>query len=401
MRILTVAPFYPDAKNISTYRFVHARTKNYVKAGNKVRVFVPSKRFSLTYNYEHINVMRAPLDFIVDLTNKFDPDVITVHGPNGRWFTRLSKLNRPMILWIHGAEALPIAFHNYFCPFILKDNVKKILLLSYDPIKRTLLRRLIQSSMAVVYVSKWMKNTVERYTLIKHPLSFIVPNPIDVGLFKPVRKKNVSRINKGISVRALMWKYGLDIAIRAYSKMKGAHLTVVGKGPLEGYFRKVANICESSVTMMTAEIEHEKLPTVYNQFGYFVAPSRTEAQGVAMCEAMACGLPVIASRTGGIPEFVVDGFNGLLVEPENPLKLRKAIKKLVLNRELHNYLSRNAVRSVRDNLSHALIYRKECKVIKRAQEVFQNRSHRINRENRVVDSRGQPRAHQNFPFEEL
>jgi len=123
---------------------------------------------------------------------------------------------------------------------------------------------------------------------------------------------------------------------------------------------------------MAEEIEHEKLPMVYNQFGYFVAPSRTEAQGVAMCEAMACGLPVIATRTGGIPEFVEDGFNGLLVEPENPLKLRKAIKTLVLNRELYKHLSKNAVSSVKNNLSHLAIYRKEYEVLKLAQEVLRN-----------------------------
>jgi len=367
-----IARFYPDVKNISAYRFVHVRTKNYIKAGNKVRVFVPSKGFSSMYNYEHVNVLRAPLNYIVNVTNNFDPDVIAVHGPNGRWFTHLSKLRSPMVLWIHGAEALQTAFHNYFCPFRLGDNIIRVLRFSCDPIKRISLRRLIQQSTAVVYVSNWMKKTAERYTLVKHPLSFIIPNPVDVDLFKPVRKNEISRINKGISVRALMWKCGLDIAIQAYSKMKEAHLTILGRGPLEEYFRKLTNVCKSNVTLMTKEIEHEKMPTLYNQFGYFIAPSRTEAQGVAMCEAMACGLPIISTRTGGIPEFVVDGFNGLLVEPENPLKLRKAIKTLISNHELYKHLSKNAVRSVKNNLSHLLVYRKEYEVLKRAQGVFRN-----------------------------
>ncbi|MGB9831455.1 MAG: glycosyltransferase family 4 protein, partial [Fervidicoccus fontis] len=176
---------------------------------------------------------------------------------------------------------------------------------------------------AVVYVSRWMKSVTERYLHLSHPNSFIVPNPVDTDLFRviiPIK----DRPRNAIAVRSMGYKYGLDIAIIAFSKFP-YKLTIIGKGPLEHYLRSLAKKYNSNVEFNTEGVEHEKLPFIYNQYSLFVAPSRTEAQGVAMCEAMASGLPVVATRVGGIPEFVLNGYNGFLVEPENPLELRKAI----------------------------------------------------------------------------
>ncbi len=63
----------------------------------------------------------------------------------------------------------------------------------------------------------------------------------------------------------------------------------------------------------------------------YVQPSRAEGVGLAVMEAMALGLPIVASRVVGIPEAVVDGETGLLVEPGNPRALAAAIKHLLVN----------------------------------------------------------------------
>ncbi|TET18887.1 glycosyltransferase [Candidatus Bathyarchaeota archaeon] len=370
MRILIVTPDYPNTLNPNTHGFIHSRAKIYKNVGNHVKVFVPSGRQTLlTYNYEDINVIKASLGQLISVVNDFNPDVITVHKPKGAWCSSLMKVDRPIVSWIHGAEALFTALHHYHFPLSVRDSVLKGISLIIDPIKLGLLRRFLLLSTAVVYVSQWMKTMTEKYALVKHPSSFVIPNPIDVDLFRPLNFDLLEKLNRGVSVRGLGWKYGIDIAIRAYSNLKETGLTIVGSGSLEKYLRKLAVICKSNVKFIAKGFPHERLPTLYGEFGYFVAPSRTEAQGVAMCEGMACGLPVVATNVGGIPEFVKDRFNGLLVSPEDPLELRKAITLLISDRELYVNMSNNAIRFVKDNLSHPKIYQKEYEIFKQAQEI--------------------------------
>jgi glycosyltransferase involved in cell wall biosynthesis len=214
-----------------------------------------------------------------------------------------------------------------------------------------------------------MKRMTELYLMRRHPNSFVIPNPVDTELFKPLAINKSKTPRDAISVRALEWKYGLDTAVRAFSNLE-TKLTIIGAVSLETYLKGLAKECNSNVEFITRGIEHESLPVIYNKYGFFIAPSRTEAQGVAMCEAMSCGLPVVATRVGGIPEFVKDHVNGLLVPPEDYLKLRETIELLMSNNSLYNSLSENGREYVTKNLSEKVIYNKEYAILKWAQTVF-------------------------------
>jgi glycosyltransferase involved in cell wall biosynthesis len=72
-------------------------------------------------------------------------------------------------------------------------------------------------------------------------------------------------------------------------------------------------------------------------------PSRREGYGLVAREAMAYGRPVVATRVGGLPDVVVDGENGLLVDPRSPSALRAGLARLLSDRELRARLGRNAV----------------------------------------------------------
>jgi len=306
------------------------------------------------------------------LLREFDPDIVAIHSPrytmskNPLKMLNETRVHAPIVMWIHGNEAFINAFHNYFAPWKIKGKARNIL---GGTLKITILRFLIPKSSAVIYVSKWMKKVAEYYLLFRHPFSFVVPNPIDTNLFNCIKKGTKVR-RKGLSVRELGWKYGLDIAIRAYSRLEETSLTILGRGLLETYMRNLAKKCESNVSFINNHIEHKRMPELYAKFGYFVAPSRNEAQGVAMCEAMACGLPVIATNVGGIPEFVKNEKNGLLVPPENPYALRKAIRRLLSDEYLYNKLSEYSARFVKENLSHEIIYKKEYRILKICRECF-------------------------------
>jgi glycosyltransferase involved in cell wall biosynthesis len=80
----------------------------------------------------------------------------------------------------------------------------------------------------------------------------------------------------------------------------------------------------------------------------FVLPSHSEGQPISVLEAMACALPVIATRVGGIPETVRDGVDGIIVDPGNVGALSDAIERLVTRPQLRREMGAAARRRVQE-----------------------------------------------------
>ena len=83
----------------------------------------------------------------------------------------------------------------------------------------------------------------------------------------------------------------------------------------------------------------------------FVLPSESEALGVSIVEAMACGLPVVATRVGGIPEVVIEGETGYLVPPRNPEALASRLADLIESQELRTRMGALAAETARASFS--------------------------------------------------
>ena len=103
-----------------------------------------------------------------------------------------------------------------------------------------------------------------------------------------------------------------------------------GDGSLRSYHESLAKELKVSENVLfTRHIPQEELPRFYAACDIFVIPSVVEAFGLVTIEAMACGKPVIAGRSGGVEEAVVDGKTGILVEPENVSDIREAVLRLL------------------------------------------------------------------------
>jgi len=99
------------------------------------------------------------------------------------------------------------------------------------------------------------------------------------------------------------------------------------------------------------EIKLEEMPLVYNGADIFVLASENETFGQVYLEAMACGIPVIGTNIGGIPEIITDGVNGFLIEPKNTAVLAQKIDILLSDEKIKEAIIVNGFRTVRSKFS--------------------------------------------------
>lgn len=327
---------------------MHTRAAAYAKAGHDVRVYRFGHNSLRSYEYEGVNVQDGDREALQADCEQFNAHVVALHTPYpGSPHTRLAeRLSLPRVVWVHGYEAMFTALHGYH------RGLARILSLPHDARKLWRLRRFLAGSAAVVYVSQWMRRTAERSMRFAHPCTETIPNPVDVQRFRPMAaaRRTDGRL-RGLALRGLARKYGLDIAIAAYAGLSETELTIVGTGPEARLLRRQIEASHAAVTLEERAVPPAEVPRLMNEFDYFVAPARTEAQGVAMCEAMACGLPVVATRVGGIPEYVREGRDGFLVPPQRPEELRRAVLALARDPQAARSLGREAREHMVDKCS--------------------------------------------------
>jgi glycosyltransferase involved in cell wall biosynthesis len=103
-----------------------------------------------------------------------------------------------------------------------------------------------------------------------------------------------------------------------------------GEGSLRQYYEQLAiKLGVGKNVIFTGKISPNDVPLYYAISNIVVVPSLQEAFGLVVAEAMACGKPVIGTRVGGIPDQIIDGYNGFLVEPRNPMQIAEKILWLI------------------------------------------------------------------------
>jgi glycosyltransferase involved in cell wall biosynthesis len=196
---------------------------------------------------------------------------------------------------------------------------------------RTLLGRCIiswtvRNASGVVCVSKDLQNRAKQ---LGAKDTVVIPDPIDTpeceyNEFK--RKRNMI-----ISVSNLNPAKGISYLIRAIRRMKDVMLIVIGEGTERRKLEALSHeLGLDKRVFFLGWIDHG--PRFWNyllEATVFVLPSTSEGTPRALIEAMACGLPVIATKVGGIPEVVTDGVNGFLVPSRNEEQLATAIKRVL------------------------------------------------------------------------
>jgi glycosyltransferase involved in cell wall biosynthesis len=155
-----------------------------------------------------------------------------------------------------------------------------------------------------------------------------------------------------LTVAYLIKDKGVDVAVRAMAQLpEDVVLWVVGDGPERGNLQTLAQDLNLGRRVRFLG-SHRNIVPFMQAADCFVCPSVwKEGAGNANFEAMACGLPDIASRVGGIPEFVEDGRNGFLFAPGDHRELADRIRRLADDPELRDRMGRDARSNVIDRYS--------------------------------------------------
>lgn len=193
----------------------------------------------------------------------------------------------------------------------------------------------------VVVLSSRMKDY-----LIAHDFQLpdvqLIPNGVDITRFTPIQVDTPSeeRAKTVVCISRLSYEKGIDVLLQAWylvqqqpSDLAKSRLIIVGNGEIESQLECIAKalgIAESvEFTGVRSDIQAQ-----LHRGSLVVLPSRVEGMPIALLEAMACGLPCIATRVSGSEDIIQHEINGLLVEPEDYTALAQALLTLLNNPEL-------------------------------------------------------------------
>lgn len=121
---------------------------------------------------------------------------------------------------------------------------------------------------------------------------------------------------------------------------RGVRLALIGGGPSHDTLKKHFN---GTPTVLPGYMRGQDLIDTYRSADAFIFPSTTETFGLVALEAMACRLPVIAARTGGVLDTVEDGINGFFYDPSQPQQIRPLIRRLRDDPILRSTMAENAL----------------------------------------------------------
>ncbi|MEO0215160.1 MAG: glycosyltransferase family 4 protein [candidate division WOR-3 bacterium] len=187
---------------------------------------------------------------------------------------------------------------------------------------------------------------------------------LDIREFHPPKEKPEKPVI--LFVGRLVERKGVRYLIEATKILRGkgvnASLHIVGDGPLRKELEELSKgLGLEDVVLFKGKIGSQELINEYENSNIFVLPSiidsrgDTEGLGVVLIEALTFGLPVIASRVGGIPDIIIDKETGLLVNEKDPVSLASAIEYLLLNWEEAKKMVIMGQRRIKDKFSPEII----------------------------------------------
>lgn len=228
------------------------------------------------------------------------------------------------------------------------------------PKKSKLNQKLIEYTLdqatAIFSTSRVMAKETNLYTNKKVE---VTPFGVDIEQFYPAPNGQEAddKIIIG-TVKALEDKYGIADLVKGFAlfhkEFPNSELLITGDGPQRAEYEQLAkDLGIADVTTFTGKVPNTEVPAIIRKMSIFAVPSTEDSEsfGVAAVEGMACGVPVVVSNVGGLPEVVVQDVTGIVVDKNSPDQLATAFKKLARNSDLRAVMGKAGVAHVKEHYS--------------------------------------------------
>jgi N-acetyl-alpha-D-glucosaminyl L-malate synthase BshA len=252
---------------------------------------------------------------------------------------------------LHVHYAVPHAFGAHLARQVLGAAAPKILTtlhgtdvtrIGADPKFTSLVRFAVLAGDGITAPSRWLADEAHRQLdLPRESRIEVIPNFVDTGRFCPAGEApGARRVVTHVSNFRLLKR--VEDVVRIFARVRDeipAKLHLAGDGPERSHVEALVSLLglADDVTFFGERVDVAK---VLQGSDVFLLPSETESFGLGALEAMACGVPVVASNVGGLPEVVQDGETGFLAAVGNIEAMAKHVRDLLADPDLHAGMSR-------------------------------------------------------------
>jgi len=194
----------------------------------------------------------------------------------------------------------------------------------------------------------------------------MIPNGIDTQKYYPVSGEEKEKIRRkynlpkdkflAVNISRLEWKNGVADSIKALVKLPDVSLVVIGDGSLRGKLKElVKELKLDDQVFFMGQIPFDEVGPLAASCDLFIRVPLAEGFGISFLEGLATGIPVIGTNTGGVPDIIQSGANGLLVEPGDVEEISNAIKTIKDDGVLRDKFVANGLKVIKEKYDWGVI----------------------------------------------